>query len=72
MMSTYAVLGGDLTAGVLHGGLQRVSNSVGGNRGGESGVVVGSSQELRVSLGISLSLGNVVSGTCQVIRDLES
>ena len=48
-----AVLGGDLTAGVLDGGLQRVSNSVGGNRGGESGVVVGSSQELRVSLGIS-------------------
>ena len=67
-----AVLGGDLTAGGLDGGLQRVSNSVGGNRGGESGVVVGSSQELRVSLGISLSLGNVVSGTCQVIRDLES
>ena len=67
-----AVLGGDLTAGVLDGGLQRVSNSVGGNRGGESGVVVGSSQELRVSLGISLSLGNVVSGTCHVIMDLES
>ena len=68
-----AVLGGDLTAGVLHGGLQRVSNSVGGHRGGGiGGVVVGSSQELRVSLGISLSLGNVVSGTCQVIRDLES
>ena len=63
-MSTYAVLGGDLTAGVLHGGLQRVSNSVGSNWGGSiSGVVVGSSQELGVSLGISLPLGDVVSGS---------
>merc|ERR1719454_1691432 len=61
-----AVLGGDLTAGVLHGGLQRVSNSVGGHGGGGvGGVVVGSSQELGVSLGlgISLPLGDVVSGS---------
>merc|ERR1719225_2459200 len=44
-----AVLGGDLTAGVLDGGLQRVGNSVGGHGGGSVGsVVVGSSQELGV------------------------
>merc|ERR1719331_1400581 len=59
-----AVLGGDLTAGVLDGGLQRVSDSVGSNWGGGiSGVVVGSSEELGVSLGISLPLGDVVSGS---------
>ena len=62
--STYAVLGGDLTAGVLHGGLQRVGNSVGSDRGGQGSVVVGSGKVLGVSLGlgIGLSLGNVVAG----------
>ena len=63
--STYAVLGGDLTAGVLHGGLQGVGNGVGSDRGGQGSVVVGvGGEELGVSLGlgISLSLGNVVSG----------
>merc|ERR1719331_972494 len=59
-----AVLGGDLTAGVLNCGLQRVSDSVGSNGGGGiGGVVVGSSQELGVSLGVSLPLGDVVSGS---------
>ena len=58
------MLGDDLTAGVLHGGLQRVGNGVGGDWGSEGSVVVGSAPQLGISLGlgVSLSLGNVVGG----------
>ena len=48
LLSTYAVLGGDLTAGVLHGGLQRVGNSVGSDRGGQGSVVEPGSFRTRV------------------------
>jgi len=63
------VLGGDLTASVLDGGSDRVSNSVGSNRGNSNGGgkrssnSVGSirmSKELRISLSISLTLSNGV------------
>jgi len=64
-----AVLGGNLTASVLDGGSDRVSNSVGSNRGNSNGGgkrssnSVGSirmSKELRISLSISLTLSNGV------------
>ena len=59
------VLGDHLTASVLDGGLDRVGNSVdsgSNNWSSDSSSVVSTSQEvLRISLGISLSLGNVVS-----------
>merc|ERR1719242_752240 len=48
------VLGGDLAAGVLHGGLHRVSYGVGG-------VTEELSVSLRVSLSLSLSLSKAVS-----------
>jgi len=63
------VLGGNLTASVLDGGSDRVSNSVGSNRGNSNGGgkrssnSVGSirmSKELRISLSISLTLSNGV------------
>ena len=54
-ISTYTVLGGDLSAGVLHGGSDRVGHSVGGI-----------SQELSISirlrLGLSLTVGSVGGG----------
>ena len=54
-MSTYTVLGGDLPAGVLHGGRDGVGHGVGGI-----------SQELSISIGLglrlSLSVGSVGSG----------
>jgi len=64
-----AVLGGDLTASMLDGGSDGVSNSVGSNRGNSNGGgkrssnSVGSirmSKELRISLSISLTLSNGV------------
>jgi len=57
------VLGGDLSAGVSHGGGDRVTNS-GGNRGdsSEGGSGVGESSEvLRVSLSLSLTLVDSMS-----------
>jgi len=63
------VLGGNLTASMLDGGGDRVSNSVGSNRGNSNGGgkrssnSVGSirmSKELRISLSISLTLSNGV------------
>jgi len=64
-----AVLGGDLTASMLDGGSDGVSNSMGSNRGNSNGGgkrssnSVGSirmSKELRISLSISLTLSNGV------------
>jgi len=63
------VLGGNLAASVLDGGSDRVSNSMGSNRGNSNGGgkrssnSVGSirmSKELRISLSISLTLSNGV------------
>ena len=65
------VLGGDLTASMLDGGGDRVSNSVSSNGGNSSNMgsserssnsvgSIGVSKELRVSLGISLTLSNGV------------
>ena len=55
-----AVLGGDLPAGVLHGGGHGVSHGVGGE-GSDSGVSV-RSEELRIGLSIGLPLGDVADG----------
>merc|ERR1719348_484455 len=64
-----AVLGGDLTASVLHGGNSSVSN--GGNNGGNGSVgkmAVGRSQELGISFSISIALDQV-SGNSRVVAD---
>jgi len=55
-----AVLGGDLTAGVLDGGDGRVGNSVGnwGNMGNRGGGIAGISVE-SIGISISISLDNV-------------
>jgi len=68
-----AVLGGDLTASVLHGGNSSVSHGVSnrGNNGGNGSVgkmAVGRSQELGISFSISIALDQV-SGNSRVVAD---
>lgn len=58
-----AVLSDDGPAGVLDGGLDRVSDgSNGGGKGGSGVTVISSIQVLGISLGLGLPLGEVVSG----------
>merc|ERR1711913_232769 len=55
-----AVLGGNLTASMLDGGSDRVSNSGGGKRSSDSVGSIRMSEELRISLSFSLTLINSV------------
>merc|ERR1712128_299076 len=65
-----AVLGGTLTASVLDGSLNSVSNSVGSNWGNMVSSISSKSKVLSISFGISLTLTNAMITKNRAVTDL--